>query len=215
MAEDVRNTGRGAGMSIQRLDLDTKLTPEDPVKRINDGEDLAFFLRSKAYTDIVTFLGQLNRAMFPRSMPNGDQQSWQTQSLHIVQSPSVVRIKVLIQTLKSLLRETPAETGPRRFGNAAFRTYYRKVEDMLPQYLQLAIPDDVWRHVDSDQRAGLRQELGEYLLGSLGSPERLDYGTGHELSFLSFLLGIWKLNGFAPSESGEEERGIVVGVIEP
>lgn len=31
------------------------------------------------------------------------------------------------------------------------------------------------------------QELGPYLLNSFGSAVRLDYGTGHELSFLGFL----------------------------
>lgn len=37
-----------------------------------------------------------------------------------------------------------------------------------------------------------------YLLGSFGSPQRLDYGTGHELSFAAFLCGIWVLGGFQP-----------------
>ena len=42
-----------------------------------------------------------------------------------------------------------------------------------------------------------------------------DYGTGHELSFLAFLGGIWKLNGFPKTDPGVEERAIVVGVIHP
>jgi hypothetical protein len=37
------------------------------------------------------------------------------------------------------------------------------------------------------------------------------YGTGHELSFLAFLGGIWKLNGFPKTDPGVEERAIVVG----
>jgi serine/threonine-protein phosphatase 2A activator len=51
-------------------------------------------------------------------------------------------------------------------------------------------------------------------LGSFGSPQRLDYGTGHELSFLAFLGCLWKLNFFPRSEQGVEERGIVLGVFE-
>ncbi|KAF2148864.1 Phosphotyrosyl phosphatase activator, partial [Myriangium duriaei CBS 260.36] len=200
---------------LKTLSLDSKITPEEPAKRINDGEDLAFFLRSRAFADIVTFIGQLNRAMFPQSMEDGEVRAWPTQSVHILQSPQVMRIKVLVQTLGTILKDTPPEEGPRRFGNVAFRTWYAKVEERLPKLLQQALPEDVWNHVEKDQADALKKELGSYFLGSLGSAERLDYGTGHELSFLAFLLSIWKLNGFAPSDSGQEERGIVVGVIEP
>ncbi|KAK5277966.1 Serine/threonine-protein phosphatase 2A activator 1, partial [Cryomyces antarcticus] len=52
-------------------------------------------------------------------------------------------------------------------------------------------------------------------MGSFGSAQRLDYGTGHELSFLAFLGCIWKLGGFPRTEAGVEERGVVLGVIEP
>ena len=58
-------------------------------------------------------------------------------------------------------------------------------------------------------------ELKAYFLGSWGSGQRLDYGTGHELNFLAFLASIWKLGGFPESEDGVEERAIVLGVIEP
>lgn len=43
-----------------------------------------------------------------------------------------------------------------------------------------------------------KEELLPYLLGSFGSPQRLDYGTGHELSFAAFLCCIWVLGGFQP-----------------
>jgi serine/threonine-protein phosphatase 2A activator len=60
-------------------------------------------------------------------------------------------------------------------------------------------------------------ELTPYLMGGFGSAQRLDYGTGHELSFLAFLGCIWKLGGFTkvPSQDGSLERSIVIGVVEP
>lgn len=58
-------------------------------------------------------------------------------------------------------------------------------------------------------------ELQVYLLGSFGSPQRLDYGTGHELSFLAFLGALWKLGLFEGQGPGNAERGIVIGVFEP
>lgn len=55
------------------------------------------------------------------------------------------------------------------------------------------------------------QELKSYLLGGFGSAQRLDYGTGHELSFLAFLASLWKLGAFVEGE----ESMVVIGVIQP
>ncbi len=49
------------------------------------------------------------------------------------------------------------------------------------------------------------QELKPYFIGSFGSPQRLDYGTGHELSFLAFLACLWKLGCF-------NDKGLKSGV---
>jgi len=217
MAEDVRNTGIGAFQTLTRVGLDQMIIPQQTKKCINDAADVTTFLCSKAFVDIIVFLGQLNRAMFPWIDTNNDSRvlSWPTQSPQIVFSPQVTRMKVLVQTLDTILKETPPDPGPRRFGNIAFRKWYKKVEERMPVLLQQALPENIWRHVTVEDRDLLKQELGGYLLGSFGSPERLDYGTGHELSFLVFLGGIWKVNGFAPSVNWAEERGVVVGVIAP
>ena len=53
-------------------------------------------------------------------------------------------------------------------------------------------------------------------MGSFGSCQRLDYGTGHELSFIAFLGCLWKLGFFNDGPPGEEtERQIVLHVLEP
>ncbi|KAK1774508.1 Phosphotyrosyl phosphate activator protein-domain-containing protein [Copromyces sp. CBS 386.78] len=65
---------------------------------------------------------------------------------------------------------------------------------------------------------GALEELKAYFLGGFGSAQRLDYGTGHELSFIMFLGGLWKMGGFEGEENdedGEVERRIVLGVVEP
>ncbi|KAG9728001.1 phosphotyrosyl phosphatase activator, partial [Aureobasidium melanogenum] len=97
-----------------------------------------------------------------------------------------------------------------------FRTWYKAVQEATPSLLQDALSDKLWgRARDHAELSALNLELAAYLLASFGSPERLDYGTGHELSFLAFLACIWKLGGFAHANSGVQERAIVTAVIQP
>jgi serine/threonine-protein phosphatase 2A activator len=53
----------------------------------------------------------------------------------------------------------------------------------LPEPLHIAIP-----------------ELSEYLNKGFGNDTRIDYGSGHELSFVAWLGGIALLGGFTPDD---------------
>lgn len=44
-------------------------------------------------------------------------------------------------------------------------------------------------------------ELTAYIIDSFGNPTRIDYGTGHELSFCMFLCGLYKVNMLKQSDS--------------
>jgi hypothetical protein len=72
-----------------------------------------------------------------------------------------------------------------RFGNKSFKTWLDRVlqnaDTMLAEIIPIkeAIP-----------------ELKAYLVDSFGSYERIDYGTGHELNFVIFLLCMVKLGIF-------------------
>lgn len=44
-------------------------------------------------------------------------------------------------------------------------------------------------------------ELTLYLIDSFGNPTRIDYGTGHEMSFCMFLCGLYKVNILKQSDS--------------
>ncbi|KAF1350043.1 serine/threonine-protein phosphatase 2A activator 1 [Delphinella strobiligena] len=217
MTDDLRNVSASKPPRLQVLSAESHIVPTVPIKRIHDGEDLSFFLRTKAYADIMTFLLQLNRAMVPEKGPGGldSVNAWPMDSPAIPLSPNVKKIGSLIQSLKSLMASAPPETGPRRFGNAAFRTWFAAAQHSVPNLLKETLSSTVWEHALGDARQTLEKELESYLLGSFGSSERLDYGTGHELSFLAFLGCIWKLGGFAQSAPGVEERAIVVGIIQP
>lgn len=44
-------------------------------------------------------------------------------------------------------------------------------------------------------------ELTTYIVDGFGNPTRIDYGTGHELSFCMFLCALYKVNMLKQSDS--------------
>ncbi|KAI9791006.1 MAG: Serine/threonine-protein phosphatase 2A activator 1 [Peltula sp. TS41687] len=216
------------------LDLSSGHTFMHPTKRIHDEQDISHFHNSQAYSSIVTFLFQLNVAMFPQHQQPGSRiQAWELDSSQTQFSRPVRKLSALITKLDAIIDEAPPDlVGPRRFGNVSFRKWYTIVEAAMPGLLAEHLPDEILsldRNNDTggekqgddeaeeaDKIVRARDELSAYLLGSFGSAQRLDYGTGHELSFLAFLGGIWRLGGFEKSNaSGIEERGVVLGILEP
>jgi serine/threonine-protein phosphatase 2A activator len=190
----------------------------EPVKRINDGPDVSFFLTSIAYRDLWSFIFQLNASMFPRksSSDGGSIQVWELGNPAVSYSSTVANLKQLLEELGKIILDAPPHTGPRRFGNISFRRWHEIVESRLPDFMQQYIPSEALDYeVKPSGGVTAKDELKAYLSGSFGSAQRLDYGTGHELSFVAFLACIWKLGGFPKSQNGEEERAIVLGVIEP
>lgn len=206
-------------MSLQRLDPAAQHVFMKPSKRINDHEDVSTFLSSLAFRDIMTFILQLNRSMVPtKTTVNGKQtvQAWTLDSDSIDFSEPVRRLQLLLARLESIIDEVPPDTGPRRFGNVSFRKWCQEMESRAEAIMDECLPAEVLeRGAQNPEAVKAKAELITYFTGGFGSPQRLDYGTGHELSFLAFLGCLWKLNAFAQGDVGIEERGIVIGVIEP
>jgi serine/threonine-protein phosphatase 2A activator len=189
-----------------------------PTKRINEGHDVPFFLTSRAYSDIGIFMMQLNTAMCPRKAPGSSEiHTWQLDDPLNLSEP-VQKIHDLLGKIDSIIEEAPPDTGPRRFGNVSFRKWYEILNTRVRDLLIAHLPDSVLNFgVDTTSNVSVLDELTPYLLGGFGSSQRLDYGTGHELSFLAFIGCIWKLGGFTATNSsdGALERSIVLGIIEP
>ncbi|RMZ68401.1 serine threonine- phosphatase 2A activator 1 [Pyrenophora seminiperda CCB06] len=223
---------------LDRIDKDAGHDFQLPVKRIHDGDDVTFFLGSRAYADIMTFIFQLNTAMIPRKITNNDKdndnnQESETSATNITfkefplndpssttpNLPIIQSLATLLSTLSTTITEAPPDPGPRRFGNVSFRTWHALISDRIPDLLDQHLPASVLSFksttTTTTSSVSAKDELSAYLVGSFGSAQRLDYGTGHELSFLAFLAALWKLGAFPDSADGEVERGIVLGVVEP
>jgi serine/threonine-protein phosphatase 2A activator len=187
---------------------------EKPVKKIHDGADVLFFLTSLAYRDLTTFILQLNRSVVARRY--GDK---------IVANPlrpspacsgnQNICLRVLLERLDALIDEAPPATGPRRFGNVSFRVWHKLLEERVREWLRYYLTSFRYLVPEEDMESAL-EEIEAYFLGSFGSPQRLDYGTGHELSFIAFLGCLWKLGQFdAGDHPGNAERTIVLAIIQP
>jgi serine/threonine-protein phosphatase 2A activator len=212
--------------SLQVLDPSRPHAFITPVKKINEGHDVSAFLTTKAYGDIMTFLLQLNRAMFPCTITDSDTQTtsvqiWELSSCANVHVSDVITdLGNLLRALDNIIDEIPPDPGPRRFGNISYRKWYEVAESRMKDLLVRCLPSRAMLFA-AENEVTARDELESYFLGSFGSAQRLDYGSGHELSFLAFLGCIWKLGGFTSSSSeassppGNEERSIVLNIIEP
>jgi hypothetical protein len=204
---------------LERLDQNSGHCFSIPAKRINDGDDVTFFLASRAYADIMTFIFQLNTSMIPRKTKDQEKgtesiKEWKMNDPDVSHPHAVQSLAKLLAALANIIDEAPPDPGPRRFGNVSFRMWYDIVRERVPGLLDTFLPKEVLSFKSSSDVTA-KGELEAYLIGSFGSSQRLDYGTGHELSFLAFLGCLWKLGAFPESQDGDQERGIVLGVIEP
>ena len=81
-----------------------------------------------------------------------------------------------------------------RFGNRAFKDWHNKLENSIEELLDEILPPS---------KKGAKIELKTYLMESWGSEVRIDYGTGHELTFAVFLMCLGKLAVLDIAKDGE------------
>ncbi|KAM3958297.1 serine/threonine-protein phosphatase 2A activator [Aphomia sociella] len=146
------------------------IQPERAVKTITD---MAVWEKSEAYMEYTGFIATLNEAIKSKPL-----------SVDCKVSQDVTKIMKLLDKIDKLIEECPPVEQPQRFGNTAFRDWLTKVklntthllQEALDQKLHLAIP-----------------EIKVYLEESFGNSTRIDYGTGHEMSFVMFLCCLYKI----------------------
>ncbi|KAF3936851.1 hypothetical protein ABW19_dt0205122 [Dactylella cylindrospora] len=194
-----------ASPAIPAIDPTTH-TFRQPKKLINNNEDLPHFLKSKAHHQIVSFIQHFSDVLTPPGPDTKSTESRFANSEAIQISEPVGQIVELLATINTIIDQVPPVEGPRRFGNVAFRTWYAAVEKNSPELLQKYLPKSIVELPAKEDGITAVDELNVYLLGGFGSAQRLDYGTGHELSFFAFLCGIWTLGGF---QAGRDELALV------
>lgn len=153
-----------------------------PVRRILSPQDHEKFISSPTYRLILAWI--FNLADSVHEVP--------TIAINTTRlSPPLQRISTIIGFLHTLVEKHPALDTGSRFGNPAFRDFY---DDVASQCLQ--------GHSDTlgiSNRAAA-QEICTYLVNSIGSRERLDYGSGHELNFMMWLLCLYQIGQIQRSD---------------
>ncbi|PVH85842.1 Phosphotyrosyl phosphatase activator [Cadophora sp. DSE1049] len=157
-----------------QLDLST-LTFKKPSRRILSPKDHDLFLASPTYKLVVGFVFGLTESVVDTpvsAIRDGDLSS---------------AVKTILQILDKVQdvveRSPPEEQGDSRFGNKGFR-----------DFLDLAAEE----HTEWHKQLGITSsaaitEISTYFLQSFGNRTRIDYGSGHELNFMLWLLCLYQL----------------------
>jgi serine/threonine-protein phosphatase 2A activator len=133
------------------------------------------FLASPTYTLIRAWIFTLADCVRGRAVSSLDTQ-------HL--SARIRRIDAVLDAVEALLQQYPPLDTGSRFGNPVFRSLHQ------------AIARDVERihnEVLGVGNEGAAQEISVYFINCFGSEERLDYGSGHELNFMMWLLCLYQM----------------------
>lgn len=120
-------------------------------------------------------------------------------------SPGVCKMLEVLETLGSWVDAIDRidTSTPGRFGNKAFRIWHSKLNDRAAMLMEPVVESMLDSSHLSDHKttaAELATELGDYLATSFGNETRIDYGSGHEASFLILLFCLWKVGVFAEED---------------
>jgi len=152
-----------------------------PARKILSPDDVTKWESSAAYKDLIDFILALNASVKGKKL---------TDNLHL--SENVEKLSTMLQKVSDLVDQVPPIDQPQRFGNKAFRTWYERTQGLAEELLQEALPAKAHPAI---------VELKAYLTESFGNSTRIDYGTGHELNFVMFLCGLFKLEVLKESDA--------------
>ncbi|KAI9106256.1 Phosphotyrosyl phosphatase activator, partial [Phlyctochytrium arcticum] len=154
-----------------------------PTRQILTQEDLLKFTQSPSHEAILAFLQNLASAVRGKTL---------REDVHV--SEPVGKILGVLDTLESWQKEiSPVENEKSRFGNPAFQTWFDRLSDNINELVGRVIEKQEYGQGAIDEAAG-------YLLHAWGNRKRIDYGTGHELHFLLFLMVLDKLGCVTPED---------------
>lgn len=155
---------------------------QDPGRRILTAKDLELFQSSSTHSLLLSFVFSLADSALDKktsSVPLDDA------------SPTVATILSILSAIEEIIVSCPpADQGSSRFGNASFRLFLDA----------LSLKSSSWHDSLGLTGSAPISEASTYLLLSFGNRARIDYGSGHELNFVTWLLCLNRLSLLGDSD---------------
>lgn len=152
-----------------------------PKKLINKGADLVVWTKSEAYHDMISFIMIVNNSVKGKRISD-----------NYTTSQPIEKFVKILDTLSEWVDAIPPIDQPQRFGNKAFRQWHDKLKENSESLLSTLL---------DDQQKPATVELAAYFNNGFGDYTRLDYGTGHEASFVGLLCCLMKMRVFSEEDA--------------
>ncbi|KAF9173950.1 Serine/threonine-protein phosphatase 2A activator 2 [Mortierella sp. AD010] len=166
---DNDNNNNNNTVESQPIDKNAFVVPR---KEILTKEDLELFHASTTYANLFDLLEALNESVVGV-----------VSTADCYESEVVKGMLETLDLVNDITEEYPPEAGHEsRFGNPAFRKFYDQVGLSAPAWMERLV-----------QPKEAIPEVTKYFVECWGNRKRIDYGTGHEASFLAWLYCFHKL----------------------
>ncbi|ORX85285.1 Phosphotyrosyl phosphatase activator [Basidiobolus meristosporus CBS 931.73] len=166
----------------------------EPIRRIVEEPDVQIWTKSEAFARIMTYIHALNESVKNKKISD-----------HVEVSENVNKLLSVLEILDSWIAEIPPLQNPQRFGNKAFRTWMKRLNEDTQELLNELVSSELHQSII---------ELKAYFCGGFGNAIRIDYGSGHELSFVAFLCCLDLIGFFGESDRAATALRIIVRYLE-
>ena len=154
----------------------SNLVFQKPTRRILSSHDHEIFLSSPTYSLILSFVFSLSESAADKKIS----------SIHVLTTHSSTHniLSILNSIEETISHYPPTDQGGSRFGNSAFRDFIDNISKQSPSW---------HKRLDLPSQSSI-EEASTYLDHSFGNRQRIDYGSGHELNFVMWLLCLNRLS---------------------
>ena len=200
---------------------------DEPRRCIFNDVDMRSFVESSTKKELLQFVEAIGK-----SCASGDAPGFDPESPLTGLTPSMASLHGSLRQMITWVDDfPPSNPETARFGNPAFRSWHNRLLGRSRAIITAILKardglDDASTTLEEYSQIGWRaaegltessedpniQQVSCYLHDSFGHATRLDYGTGHESSFLVFLLVLSKVGCFGKAPSLETLRAISLSI---